>query len=65
MSTQDVPADATDESIEPGALPQPEGSGGLTDPDEYGSLSLEDDAEGTVDPADLAGGADETDEDVS
>jgi hypothetical protein len=64
MSTHDVPADDTDESIEAGSLSGPAGSG-LTDPDEYGSLSVEDDAEGTVDPADLAGGADETDEDVS
>ena len=37
----------------------------MTDPDEYGSLSVEDDPEGTVDPGELAGGADETDEDVS
>ncbi|SDR69952.1 hypothetical protein SAMN04488543_0106 [Friedmanniella luteola] len=64
MSNQDVPTDGADESVDPGALPEPEGSG-LTDPDEYGSLSVEDDPEGTVNPADLAGGADETDEDVS
>jgi hypothetical protein len=62
MSNQDVTGDA-DESAEPSALPEPEGSG-LSDPDEYGSLTVEDDAEGTVDPGDLAGGADETDEDV-
>jgi hypothetical protein len=42
------------------------GTGGdMTDPDEYGSLSVEDDPDGTVDPGELAGGADETDEDVS
>ena len=63
MTDQDVPGE-TDEGVEPGALPQPEASG-LSDPDEYGSLTVEDDPEGTVDPADLAGGADETDEDVS
>ena len=63
MSNHDVPAD-TDESVEPAVRPEPEGSG-LTDPDEYGGLSVEDDPEGTVDPADLAGGADEIDEDVS
>jgi hypothetical protein len=63
MSNQDVTGDA-DESVEPAALPEPQGSG-LSDPDEYGSLSVEDDAEGTVDPGDLAGGADETDQDVS
>jgi hypothetical protein len=59
MSMPNVPADDADESVEQGS------STGLTDPDEYGSLSVEDDPEGTVDPADLAGGADETDEDVS
>ncbi|CAA9342552.1 MAG: hypothetical protein AVDCRST_MAG48-3729 [uncultured Friedmanniella sp.] len=63
MTDQDVPADA-DEGVESGSLPEPGGSG-LTDPDEYGSLSVEDDPGGAVDPADLAGGADETDEDVS
>lgn len=63
MTDQTVPGDA-DESVEPGSLPEPEASG-LTDPDEYGSLTVEDDPTGTVDPADLAGGADETDEDVS
>ena len=61
MTDQDVTGDA-DEGVEPGS--QPEGSG-LSDPDEYGSLTVEDDPGGTVDPADLAGGADETDEDVS
>jgi len=44
---------------------QPDSDGDMTDPDEYGSLSIEDDPGGTVDPGELAGGADETDEDVS
>ena len=39
--------------------------GEQTDPEEYGSLTVEDDPEGTTDPADLAGTADESDEDVS
>ena len=64
MSEPTPPTEDLDESLAPGDLPEPESSG-LTDPDEYGSLSVEDDPEGTVDPADLAGGADETDEDVS
>jgi hypothetical protein len=59
MSMPNVPADEADESVEHGAGPD------LTDPEEYGSLSVEDDPEGTVDPGDLAGSADETDEDVS
>jgi hypothetical protein len=37
----------------------------VSDPDEYGSLSVEDDPEGTVDPGELAGTADTDDEDVS
>ena len=37
----------------------------MSDPDQYGGLSIEDDPDGTVDPGDLAGGADGTDEDVS
>ena len=37
----------------------------ITDPAQYGSLSIEDDPTGTVDPGELAGSADETDEDVS
>lgn len=37
----------------------------VTDPDEFGSLTVEDDPEGTVDPAELAGTAGESDEDVS
>ncbi len=40
-------------------------TGDQTDPEEYGSLTVEDDPEGTTDPADLAGTADESDEDVS
>jgi hypothetical protein len=60
MSIPNVP----DEGAQPeGAEPSPETD--LTDPDEYGSLSVEDDPNGTVDPGELAGGADETDEDVS
>lgn len=59
MSMPNVPGDDADESVEHGSNPE------MTDPDEYGSLSIEDDPEGTVDPGELAGGADETDEDVS
>ena len=33
--------------------------------DEYGSLTVEDNPEGTVDPADLAGTANESDDDVA
>ena len=36
-----------------------------TDPEEYGSLTVEDNPEGTTDPAELAGTAGESDEDVS
>ena len=39
-------------------------TGAPTEPTEYGSLSIEDDLGGTVDPAELAGTADESDEDV-
>jgi hypothetical protein len=35
-----------------------------TDAEEYGSLSVEDNPEGTVDPADLAGTANESDDEV-
>ena len=35
------------------------------DAEEYGSLSIEDDPDGTVDPGELAGGAGDDDEDVS
>ena len=37
----------------------------VSNPDEYGSLSVEDDPGGTVDPAELAGTANPDDEDVS
>jgi hypothetical protein len=39
-------------------------TGSVSEPEEYGSLSVEDDPQGTVDPADVAGTADESDEDV-
>jgi hypothetical protein len=39
-------------------------TGAPTEPEEYGSLSVEDDPTGTIDPADLADTADESDEDV-
>jgi hypothetical protein len=48
--------------------PNPPGEnqpGDMNDPDQYGSLSVEDDSQGTIDPADVAGTADESDEDVS
>jgi hypothetical protein len=47
--------------------PTPGRDAGATDPDadDLGSLTVEDDPEGTVDPAELAGGADESDADVS
>jgi hypothetical protein len=35
-----------------------------TDSEEYGSLTVEDNPEGTVDPADLAGSADQSDDEV-
>jgi len=35
-----------------------------TDAEKYGSLSIEDNPEGTVDPADLAGTANESDDEV-
>ncbi len=37
----------------------------VSDPEEYGTLTVEDDPEGTTDPAELAGTADASDEDVS
>jgi hypothetical protein len=48
-------------------LPEGKTPGTETGPDagEYGSLSIEDDPEGTVDPGELAGGASEDDADVS
>jgi hypothetical protein len=36
-----------------------------TGADEYGSLTVEDNPDGTVDPADLAGTANESDDDVA
>lgn len=39
-------------------------AGDMNDPDEYGSLSVEDDPAGTTDPSELAGTADESDADV-
>jgi hypothetical protein len=39
-------------------------TGASTEPTEYGSLSIEDDLGGTVDPADLADTASDSDEDV-
>jgi hypothetical protein len=48
--------------------PNPSGenqAGDMNDPEQYGGLSVEDDPQGTVDPADVAGTADESDEDVS
>ena len=41
-----------------------ENTGVPTEPDDFGSLSVEDDPSGTVDPADLADTASESDEDV-
>jgi hypothetical protein len=60
MSMSNVPAED----------PRPKGdepaeSADMSDPEQYGGLSVEDDPEGTVDPGELAGGADATDEDVS
>lgn len=39
-------------------------TGAPNEPTEYGSLSIEDDPGGTVDPAELADTTDESDEDV-
>ena len=38
--------------------------GAPTEPEEYGSLTVEDDPGGTIDPAELADTAGESDEDV-
>lgn len=58
MPISDVPAEnAPPEGVDSGATED-------LSPDEYGGLSIEDDPEGTVDPGELAGGADENDEDV-
>jgi len=40
-------------------------TGAPTEPEEFGSLTVEDDPAGTVYPAELAGTAEESDEDVS
>lgn len=37
----------------------------VDNPEDYGTLTVEDDPEGTTDPGELAGTADESDEDVS
>lgn len=58
MSTPDTPT----EDDQPQRLDAP---GEDLGPEEYGSLSIEDDPEGTVDPGELAGGASEDDADVS
>jgi hypothetical protein len=54
MTTQNFDDDA----------PVEDTAGDMTEPGEYGSLSVEDDPAGTTDPAELAGTADESDEDV-
>ncbi|WP_375426305.1 hypothetical protein [uncultured Friedmanniella sp.] len=59
MSISSPPAD---DDLPEGETPA---SATLPDSTEYGSLSIEDDPEGTVDPGELAGGASEDDEDVS
>lgn len=43
---------------------QGDDTGAPTEPGEYGSLTVEDDAGGTIDPAQLADTAGESDEDV-
>jgi hypothetical protein len=60
MSMSNVPAD--DVRSEDG---EPAEGADMSDPEQYGGLSVEDDPDGTVDPGELAGGADATDEDVS
>jgi hypothetical protein len=48
--------------------PNPPGEnepGDMNDPEQYGSLSVEDDPQGTIDPAEVAGTAADSDEDVS
>jgi hypothetical protein len=51
-------SDETPEQTEDDQQSTPRGA------DEYGSLTVEDNPEGTVDPADLAGTAKESDDDV-
>ena len=45
---------------------QPEGddTGAPTEPQDFGSLTVEDDPSGTIDPAEIADTASESDEDV-
>lgn len=49
---------------EPTAPDAPDAEGELLSTEEYGSLTVEDDPDGTVDRAELAGTADESDHDV-
>ena len=51
-------SDETPEQTEDDQQSTPRGA------DEYGSLTVEDNPEGTVDPADLAGTANESDDEV-
>lgn len=52
------------QSPDPGAS-SPDSDDLAQDPESYGSLSIEDDLGGTVDPADLAGTASEDDDPVA
>jgi hypothetical protein len=54
----DLMSDQTPEETEKDEQSTPTGA------DEYGSLTVEDNPDGTVDPGDLAGTADESDDDV-
>jgi hypothetical protein len=52
---------------QPGRGTQPiegDDTGAVSEPEEFGSLTVEDDPQGTIDPAEMAGTADESDEDV-
>jgi hypothetical protein len=53
----------SDTTPEDAAPDQPSGESDLS-AEEYGSLTVEDDPDGTVDPADLANTADESDHDL-
>ncbi len=64
MSSDPTAAPTPGSPQEPKNTEEPKNTDGA-DSQEYGSLSVEDDPEGTVDPADLAGTADESDEDAS
>jgi hypothetical protein len=55
---EDLMSDQPPEQSENDEQSAPTGAG------EYGSLSVEDNPDGTVNPADLAGTADESDDDV-